>query len=193
MTDVDLKIAEALNQYKKECYGDIEKGIVIKEEVISFQRTELFDGQVAVMLPEHYIDMPMELQEIKYPSVHRPQIIKSNETGDVNFTFSLLDSPLEKEAVKETIRQIKKLVRKVQPSNVFRDEGIIEKENTTIGWFDYKSHTIDEPLLNLMYCASINGKTLQGVFNAPYSEWKLWKEVMIDVVGTIECVKAAEG
>ena len=34
-----------------------------------------------------------------------------------------------------------------------------------LGWFDYKSPTMDEPLFNIMYCASVNGKTLQGVFN----------------------------
>lgn len=193
MTDVDLKIAGAINQYKTECHGDMENGIFIKEELIKFRKTELFDGQVAVMLPEHYVDMPMQMQEIKYPSVHRPQIIKTNEAGNINFAFSLLDSPLEKEAVRETTRQMKKLIRKVQPSNVFHDEGIVEKENTAIGWFDYKSPAIDEPLFNLMYCASINGKTLQGIFNAPYAEWKIWKEIMIDVAGTIECIKRAEG
>lgn len=162
MTDVDLKIAGAINQYKTECHGDMEKGFFIKEELIKFQQTELFDGQVTVMLPEHYVDMPMQMQEIKYPSVHRPQIIKTNEAGDINFAFSLLDSPLEKEAVRETTRQMKKLIRKVQPSNVFHDEGMVEKENTTIGWFDYKSHTIDVPLFNLMYCASVNGKRCRG-------------------------------
>lgn len=189
MENIDEKIAETINQYKMGCYGDIESGIYVKEQQIFFKKTELFDGQVVVMLPETYIDMPLVMQEIKYPSVHRPQIIKCNEEGDINFTFSLLESPLEKESVQSTMKQMKKLIRKVQPSNVFHDEGVVEKESTSIGWFDYKSPTMDESLFNLMYCASINGKTLQGVFNAPYYEWKIWKDIMIAVVGTIECVE----
>ena len=189
MGNVDEKIAKAINDYKTKSYGDIESGVFIKEEFIQFERVEFFEGQVGVMLPKGYIDMPIEMQELKYPSVHRPQIIKCNEKGDVNFTFSLLNSPLEKSDVQGTIKQIKKLIRKVQPSNVFHDEGTFEKESTTIGWFDYKSPTMDEPLFNIMYCASVNGKTLQGVFNVLYCEWKLWKDIMIDVIGTIECKK----
>lgn len=189
MEGVDIKIAEVMNQYKAESYGDIENGIYVKGELIRFEMVELFDGQVTVMLPEKYIDMPIEMQKIKYPSENRPQIIKCNEEGEVNFTFSLLNSALEKSAVQSLEKQMKKLIRKVQPSNVFYDEGLVEKESTAIGWFEYKSPTIDIQLFNLMYCASVNGKTLQGVFNAPYYDWKLWKEIMHNVLKTIECVK----
>lgn len=189
MESVDIKIAEALNQYKAESYGNIENGVFVKEELIRFEKMELFDGQVTVMLPEGYIDMPIAMQKIKYPSESRPQVIKCNEEGDVNFTFSLLNSPLEKSAVQSLEKQMKKIIRKVQPSNVFYNEGIVEKESTTIGWFEYKSPTIDMPLFNIMYCAAVNGKTLQGVFNVPYASWKQWKEIMINVVKTIECVK----
>lgn len=48
---------------------------------------------------------------------------------------------------------------------------------------------IDIQLFNLMYCASVNGKTLKGAFNAPYYNWKLWKVIMHNVLKTIECVK----
>ena len=188
MGNIDEKIAKAINEYKTESYGTIESGVFIKEELIQFERVELFEGKIALMLPKNFKDMPLEMQEMKYPSVHRPQIIKSNERGDINFAFSLLDSPLEKTAVQETTKQMKKLVRKVQPSNVFHDEGMFEKENITIGWFDYKSPTMDEALFNIMYCGTVNGKMLHGVFNTLYSDWKLWKNVMIDIIGTIECL-----
>lgn len=83
---------------------------------------------------------------------------------------------------------MKKLFRKIQPANIYRDEGLIEKENINIGWFDFKSPTMDVALLNIMYCANCNGKTLQGVFNAPYSDWQIWKPIMIEVVKSIEVV-----
>ena len=86
----DEKIIKAMNAYKKGTYGSIQEGFFIKEELVTFEKEWLFDKKMQIMLPTSFTDMPMEQAKLKYPMEQRPQVIKTNEETDINFTFSLI-------------------------------------------------------------------------------------------------------
>ena len=100
MSYTDEKMIKVMNAHKEGVQGSIGEGITIREELYIFGETQLFDGRMQVMLPQSFQDMPSGLARLKYPMEQRPQVIRTNERTDINFTFSLPDQPLENSQVK---------------------------------------------------------------------------------------------
>lgn len=206
----DELVIEAMNGYKSGERGDIFKGVYLKEELFEFERQELFEGKMSIMLPKKFTDMPLEYAKIKYPSEQRPEVIKMNELGSINFAFSMIDVDLTNQMVKEVKDGMRMLIKRVQPANVFidskeetigtvsadkiteeerdirRDSNIMNNNNLTVGWFDFKSHGIDDKLYQVMYCVPIGGKMMQGIFNSIYNDSMLWKPIVLQVIRSIQ-------
>jgi hypothetical protein len=119
MDFMDEKVIENMNEYKKNQYGNIYDGVYIREELLEFERIELFDKKISIMLPKTFIDMPEKLAKLKYPSSYRPEVIKMNEATDVNIMFSYSDVDLDKSMVEEFTSQVLSCTKKIQPSYVF--------------------------------------------------------------------------
>lgn len=68
---IDEKIIKNMNEYKKDQYGNIYDGVYIREELLEFEKVELFDGKISIMIPKTFIDMPEKLAKLKYPSSYR--------------------------------------------------------------------------------------------------------------------------
>lgn len=186
MEYTDEIIIKGMNQYKTEQHGDIEKGIYLKEQLFKFEREEYYDGKFSVMIPTSFKDMPLEYAKIKYPSEQRPKIIKTNEEGDINFTFNLLEEvDFETKYVKEAKDGLYNIIKRVQPANVFYESKEEVVEDKLVGWFDFKSHGLDCKIYQIMFCIPIGGKMLQGIFNCQYTDFKLWKPVFIQVMKSI--------
>lgn len=186
MSYFDEQIIKKLNQHKTGIEGTIETGITICEELYLFARKELFDNRMSIMLPETFIDMPMEQAKLKYPMEQRPQIIKTNEAGDINFTFSLIEQQMNNDYVEELMQFFKKVLKTSQPSNVFYEEKVEQIGELSVGWFDYVSNGYDKKLYNIVYVLPIHGKLLHGVFNCALEDAANWRTVALQVVRSIE-------
>ena len=146
MSYADEKMIKAMNTYKEGVQGNIEEGILIKEERYIFEEIGLFDSKMYIMLPKSFQDMPMEQAKLKYPMEQRPQVIKTNERTDINFTFSLLEQPIANRQVKIMRDSLKRVLRSARPDMKFLEDGLEEIENHTIGWFEFISNGIDGKL-----------------------------------------------
>jgi len=113
------------------------------------------------MLPKSFKDMPVEQAKLKYPMEQRPQIIKTNEGTDINFTFSLLEQPIANRQVKLVRDSLKRVLRSARPDMKFLENGLEEIEDHTIGWFEFISNGIDGKLYNMMYFTPIDGKLIK--------------------------------
>lgn len=193
MEYTDEVFIRAMNKHKAEQQGDIYSSVFIREEIFEFERQMLFQEKMSIMLPKKFFDMPLELAKIKYPMEQRPQIIKTNEIGDINFTFSLLEEKLENNQVEKVKDGLVLILKRAYPANIFYENKIEKKKDKIIGWFDFKSHGIDQKLYNLMYLLPIEGKFLHGIFNCPLSEVDLWKPVVLQVIHSIEDLTITEG
>ncbi len=186
MSYADEKMIKAMNAHKEGIQGSIEEGISIREELYTFEETQLFDGRMQVMLPQSFKDMPDGLAKLKYPMEQRPQVIRTNEGTDINFTFSLLDQPLENSQVKLLGDTLKKALRRARPDMRFMEDGFRETKGHTTGWFEFISNGIDGKLYNIMYFTPVSGRLMQGIFNCPVKDAQNWKPVILQVMDTIK-------
>lgn len=185
---IDEQILDYINAAEdKELRKDIYAGPVkINNDFYEFEEAEFFDGALKMYIPNTFIDMPEEARRFKYPSESRPEIIKCNNTGAIAITLKLVNSPISDEYIEELKSMMKAITQRLNPSNIFFDEGILEVNEKKIGYFDYKSSAIDDFLYNFVFLLELQGNTLIGTFSCSYSEHKQWKDdILFQMMKTI--------
>lgn len=188
----DEKIILRRNEEIKKQYQNIETGIYIGNQFYIFEKNVLFDGRMEMFLPEEFDDMPREMLQKKYPSELRPQIVKTNVSGDINFTFSLLETKVGYEQLSDTVSDYMSVIRRLQPGNLFFDKGTLMTVNTGCAWTEFSSYAINEDLYNMLFLSVIEGKLMLGMFNCPLSQGSDWKSFRNQILGTISDITKEE-
>ena len=174
MDYLDREIMEFRRSAKKSRYNSLETGMYIKDRLVHFERVQVLDGKVSIMLPEGFAGMLPEIARAKYPSEQRPQEIRTSDDGTVNFTFSLFEVELSGRQIEDALGQFKAVIRKVNPAFIFYD--FVVEADKALGWFDFKSYGLDEQIYNVMYITPVGGKLMHGIFNCLYRDILEWKE-----------------
>ncbi len=112
------------NGYKQGVQVDIYHGLIVREIQYLFERKELIAGKVSVVLPIVFEDMNENMKKLKYPAEGRPQYIKTSLDTTVNLCFSLLDQDITENQVPYLKDQMKMLLMKMQPANIFFENGL---------------------------------------------------------------------
>ena len=188
---VDEKILDFINAAEeKEARKDIYNGPVkINERYYEFEETEFFDEKLKMYIPKNFEDMPLEARKLKYPSENRPEIIKCNEDGSIAVTLKVIDSALDEEHVKDVRDFMKSAIQKLNPANIFFEEGVLVVEEKHTGYFDFKSSAIDDFLYNFVFLLELSGNTLMGTFSCSYDEHMEWKDVLFPMANSIKVIK----
>lgn len=180
-----LELKQLKNKQERQQQINLDESILIGEELLEFEDILLFEDRMSVRIPKNFRDMPMEMAKMKYMAENRPQIIKMNESGVVNITFSWLNQPMQKKEIETAMRQIKMLIKRVNPTNIFYDMKVEENESVSYGWFDYKSVAIDGAVYNIMSFLIIDGTVVMCSFNCPYKGMEDWKPVAIKMIASV--------
>lgn len=114
---------------KKRKYCNIETGMYVGEELITFKKEILLDDRINVMLPDTFKDMDSSVAKKKYSSEQRAKVIKTNEDCTVDFTFSLLEKKIDSLEVEETIDKLADMLKGVLPSAIFGEKGEFNYED----------------------------------------------------------------
>jgi len=187
MSYIDEQILKAVNEMEKQEVKKLEDGIEIGDITYTFSEQFFFDDRASIMVPDQFIEMPQNLAEIKYPSSQRPKIILTDkETGGYNVTLNLVDSPGADEFMKDLVKGIKNIIKKMQPSNVFYEENIEKINGRNIGWFDYKGPAIDTQIYYYQFFAGVDNQTLFGAVNCPYDEHMVWKPIAKQIMESLK-------
>ena len=185
---VDEKIRSIINQAEEQEQIDnqnIYENITINGRYYEFQEMDFFEGKLTIHLPTAFFDMPAEMAKLKYPSSDRPQIIKTEDTGSINMTFNLIPNNIGDDHIPEVKDGIKTILKKLNPSYLFYEEGIERIEGKPIGFFEFKSPTLDEPLFNLMFVVEIEHHVMMGTFNCPYQEYREWRQIARQMMNSV--------
>jgi hypothetical protein len=191
---IDEKILSIINEEeKKEARKNICDGqIKIGENYYEFEEKDFFDEKLKMYIPNSFEDMSLDARKLKYPSESRPEIIKCNEDGSIAITLKVIDSRLDEENVDYVSKLMKLMIQRLNPSNLFFKEGILEVDNKNVGYFDCKSSAVDDFLYNFIFFLEFQKKTLMGTFSCIYDEHREWKDVIFEILKTIRVIKEEE-
>lgn len=167
--NIKFKNIERVNRYTS-----IETGIYVGSELLRFCKTNLFHHGVEIFLPDTFRDMEPDEARKKYFSEQRPEIIKTNEDGTVNFTFSLVDKEIDKDQLEAIIDDFYQVLKRFQPMSVCLETGSELEELVPFAWMEFVSNALDENLYNMLTIYPMRKKLLMGMFNCPFQERTNW-------------------
>ncbi|SEJ89669.1 hypothetical protein SAMN05660742_12259 [Propionispira arboris] len=184
----DEKIRRVINQAEEQAQIDnqnIYEGITVTDKYYEFEEMAFFDDTLKIQIPINFIDMPDEFARLKYLSSDRPQIIKTDDTGSINITMNLVPQNIEDQQILEVKEGVKSLLKQLNPSYLFLEEGVETIEEKTVGFFEFKSPTVDDSLFNLMFFVELNHNVMMGGFNSPYSQHVAWRPIARQIMQSI--------
>ncbi|WP_238917723.1 hypothetical protein [Clostridium sp. YIM B02555] len=192
---VDEKILDFINEVEKaEARRDIKNGpIKIVDRYYEFEEKDFFDEKLKLFIPKDFEEMSEAARKLKYPSENRPDIIKCNEKGNTCITLKIINSPLDEEKVAKLKDNMKVVIKRTNPANVFYEDGVLEVDSKNIGFFEFKGYAVDDSLYNLMFFLEFEKKTLMGTFSCLHSESKEWREIAFQIIKTIRIIKEEKG
>lgn len=181
----DEKIAELKRKRRQEQHTDIREGVYIDSQFVRFSPRKLWDD-IEMFIPEDFIEMPEEIQAMKYPSISRPQIILTSLDTRINFAFNLSEKKVTEDQVESFLLQMKELLKRTNPAVKFYQK---KKEKLPHGqqvyMFDFKSYGVDEALYNMVSFSPLNDGMLQGIFNCPERCAESWQNAAWQAFQTI--------
>ena len=151
--------------------------IPIREERVRFAYRELFDGQVQMLLPDHFIRMPEELVRLRYLSAYRPHLILTARDPTENIGLSCIAR--KERDLHETLVMMRASVQQTAPESVFYESSQITAKNSEGFWFEYKSFTINDEAYNLQFLFGSEKIILLGVFNCCIRYFDEWKPFIV--------------
>lgn len=183
---VDEKIIPIKVSNTDEPHQSLEEGYYILGRLETFSKEKYFEGLISAYVPDSFINMPDEVKEIKYPTNFRPDIIKTNLSGDIDLSFSLLTN-VEKIDVEVMAVDFMNLLRKSHKGIKLGDLNYLSKEGfIEMRYFDFTLMGVDERLYHLIAMGEINKKVLQVTFNCRENDIYEWQRVVMDIFGSIE-------
>ena len=183
---MDEQIVKLRRQNKLENLDIYKDSININGELIVFEEIELFEGKISLWLPASFVDMPTKIARLKYPSEQRPQIIKTNLLGDINFAFNLFDKKISPKQIQSAADEMRAALKKLNPANVFYREKTEEFGDTNLSWFEFKGYGLDAQIYYIIFLTSIGSNLLHGVFNCSMENMEAWKDAAFQVIHSIE-------
>lgn len=182
----EKEIIEEREKQQKQKYAFIETGIYIYGDIIEFKEINLFDNTVKMLIPESFIEMPFALQQVKYPSAYRPQIIMTNMDLSVNMGLTMFADKADQKKVREIAESIQNIIKKMYPDYRFFKSEYKSNEKNPYSWFDFRSYAFDDAVYNIHFVKLIGSHILQGCFNCPYAKAEDWKRAMLQMLNSLE-------
>ncbi|WP_051236259.1 hypothetical protein [Paenibacillus pinihumi] len=161
-------------------------------ETLTFVTQELMDRRLSMKLPRNFQEMSEEMARIKYPSDRRPQLIFTNETGTVNLAFTHTASPVEKAEVGQFTEVMTASLRKAQKLRKWHGSGMLDTDETTVGYCEFVSPTLEEDIYNLMGFLSMEERALLCTFNCLGDDMKEWQPMAHAMMRSIRLAEDEE-
>lgn len=183
----DDKIIQLKKELQRLKYTDIEgEGVFINDRFVKFCLRGV-NNDVKLYIPEEFIDMPEEIQLMKFPSVSRPQRIFTSLDGSVNFTFSFVDVQTPDSQIESLTMQMKEIIHKSNPAAVFYKEEFESLDNGhPIFMFDFKNYSVDGQMYNMVCFTPLCHGTLHATFICMDQDAEEWKDMAWKAFQTIQ-------
>lgn len=194
MEHTDEKILDLMNEMekRKEKKDIHDKALKIGERYYEFEERKFYDDKLSIIMPKDFEEMDEKSKNFKYPSVNRPQIIKTDDTTTINITLNKVDNDLKEEWVEELTKGMKQLIKKANPTAVFYEDGVEKVDEKNIGYFEFKSSALDDFLYNLMFFLEFEEKTLMGTFSCLFSDYEDWRDIAFQMLKSIKVSKGED-
>ncbi|MBU2703397.1 hypothetical protein Ga0466249_004542 [Sporomusaceae bacterium BoRhaA] len=185
---MDEQIRRVINQIEEQealSNQNIYEGVTVNNQYYEFEERSFFDDQLKIYMPMVFEDMSPEFARIKYPSEDRPQVIKTDSTGGINITLSCIPNGIEDNDILEVKDGVKAILRKLNPCYLFIEDGVETVEEKTVGFIEFKSPTLGQPLYQLRFFLEMDGNVMMGIFSCQFDDYAAWRPLAQQIMKSV--------
>ncbi|HEX9510672.1 MAG TPA: hypothetical protein VF939_09320 [Puia sp.] len=158
--------------------------------VIGFSQTgvekvSLVDNKVTLLVPKGLSIMSAEMWKLKYQQRERPELVLTDEDGEVNLVGKRTQQPAtDAQIASYTDFQLAQL-RKSRSDMTVLGNGIKVVNGKKVGYIKFLSQAVDQPVFNYYFFVVVDGKILFFTFNCIEKLRKVWEMTADEIVDSL--------
>ena len=146
----------------------------------------LFNNKVEILVPKELSKMSDEMWTLKYHNLPRPELVITDENGEINFLADLTQQP----ATESQIAAYKDFrvsnLKKTRTDVKIIGEGIKSINGKSIGFIKFSSQASDQSIFNFYFFTIVNGKILFLNFNCIEKLQKNWEKAADEIIDSLK-------
>lgn len=183
----DEELLEAKRELERQKHTTIETGMYAGEELITFEWRALPDTNVRIPLPKSFVELPLEIRRLKYPSNKAPKFIMSSLDSTINICFRILSVPVNGGEIKILSRQCQIALENTNPSIKIKNlMNATTSQGREMNRFDYRGYQVDGSSFNRAYFIALEKSVLFGTFICQMRDKDKWMNIIDTIFMTLE-------
>jgi hypothetical protein len=154
---------------------------------IKLEKKSFIDNKIEILVPADFKSMSAEALEKKYPNRnHTPDVVLTDENGEVNIVMSLINQPLQDSLVGAYKDFQISSLKKLHPDAKWLDEGVKPINGKSVGYFKFTCSVVDDTAFNYYFFTDMDSKVMILSFNCTEKLLPKWKETAETIVSSLK-------
>ena len=146
----------------------------------------LFNNKAEIKVPKELTEMTAGMWTIKYHDLPRPELVLTDENGEVNLLAELTKQPIaDSQVVLYKDFRVSNL-KKTRKDVTILGEGMKKIGGKNIGFIKFTSQASDQKIFNYYFFTSVNGKIMLLTFNCIEKLQPDWEKVADQMLNSIK-------
>ncbi len=168
--------------------NDITKGYAeVFYDNVTFERKILCNGEFSMIMPTAFDVIKSEYIALKWDTENSPEFIYTNETLDINMTFSFCSDEHIETDISKIQKSMEKNIKEINENITFIENDILEtKEGLLISHFSFPLYIQKQKILEVLFLFFVNHKCTVATFHCPYSQKRDWLNITKQMILSIQ-------
>lgn len=170
--------------------------VTIMQRQVSFERVEIPELKISVLMPVDFFALADELKQYIYPAGNRPSHIYGGENIFYQLSFSLTAHQVPDEGMVKFVPMAKKIMEVMGPKTKVINSNVIEHKAEDkkhhIGIVEFVSTAVDMSLYNVMFYVSIDNQLLMGNITFPHKYKKFYVKIAKETIDSLIILEEGE-
>jgi hypothetical protein len=154
---------------------------------IKLEKKDFIGNKIELLVPADFKSMSAEALGKKYPNRnHTPDVVLTDENGEVNIVMSLINQPLQDSLVGAYKDFQISSLKKLHPDAKWFDEGVKPINGKSVGYFKFTCSVVDDIAFNYYFFTAMDGKVMILSFNCTEKLLPKWKETAEAIVSSLK-------
>lgn len=146
----------------------------------------LFNNKVELKAPKELAEMTASMWTLKYHDLPRPEMVLTDENGEVNLLAELTKQPIaDSQVVLYKDFRVSNL-KKTRKDVSILGEGMKKVNGKNIGFIKFTSQASDQKIFNYYFFTTVNGKIMLLTFNCIEKLQPDWEKVADQMLNSIK-------
>lgn len=145
----------------------------------------LLDNKVEILAPKELSKMSDEMWTLKYHDLPRPELVLTDENGEVNLLVDLTQQAAAESQI-SAYKDFRISNLKKRTDIKILGEGIKNVNGKNIGFIKFSSQAIDQNIFNFYFFTVVKGKILLFTFNCIEKLQPTWENVADEILNSLK-------